>query len=170
MQQIKWFERTFQPNPTQNILPATLERLAGTPLRLIDKVSRIEEDVLIAKPADGSWSIQENVGHLLDLEILWHERLEDILNGKKYLREYDLNNGPTEQANHNTTDLEDLLVNFTIYRRQLLDGLAGLPEADLFKTALHPRLQQPLSIQALALFIADHDDHHLARITQLTRG
>lgn len=168
MPQTPWFNRTFPVNTNQNILPATLERLAGTPLRLIDKVSRLEDDVLIRKPTDGSWSIQENVGHLLDLEVLWHGRLEDILTGKEYLRSYDLNNSITEAADHNTKELEDLLVNFTIYRRQLLDALAGLEERDIFQTALHPRLQQPLSVQSLALFVADHDDHHLARITALS--
>ncbi|PHI20099.1 hypothetical protein CEQ90_09090 [Lewinellaceae bacterium SD302] len=169
MQTTPWFNRRFN-YPDENIIAPTLERLAGTPLRLIDKVSRVEDQLLIRRPTPDKWSIQEQVGHLLDLESLWQGRIDDILNGAEYLRSYDLSNGPTEAANHNAAELEDLLVNFTISRRQTLDVLAGLNEHQLFSAALHPRLQQPLRTQDLALFVADHDDHHLAKITELMQG
>jgi uncharacterized damage-inducible protein DinB len=167
MQQLKWFDRAFHHGSGPHILPATLERLAGTPLRLIDKLSRLEDDELLRRPADGSWSIQENAGHLLDLEQLWQDRIEDILNGKTYLREYDLENGPTNAANHNDSELEDILINFTLMRRQTLDILAGLEDEQIYASALHPRLNQPLQLHQHALFVAEHDDHHLTRITFL---
>jgi hypothetical protein len=34
-------------------------------------------------------------------------------------------------------------------------------------SSLHPRLQQPMRLIDHALFVAEHDDHHLARITEL---
>jgi hypothetical protein len=37
------------------------------------------------------------------------------------------------------------------------------------KTALHPRLQMEIRVLDLAFFIAEHDDHHLARISELRR-
>ncbi len=164
-----WFNRRFN-YPDENIIAPTLERLAGTPLRLIDKVSRVEDAQLVRRPAPDKWSIQEQVGHLLDLESLWQGRIDGILNGEEYLRSYDLNNGPTEAANHNAAELEDLLVNFTIARRQTLDVLAGLEDHQLFTAALHPRLKQALRVQDLVIFVADHDDHHLAKITELMQG
>lgn len=168
MRQIPWFERRFEYASTeQNILPATLERLAGTPLRLIDKLSRIPEELLTRVPADGSWTIQENAGHLVDLEILWQGRIEDILSEAEYLREYDLDNGPTKAANHNAAELEDLLINFTLARRQTVEMLAGASEDQLFATAMHPRLRKPFRLMDHSLFVADHDDHHLARITAI---
>jgi hypothetical protein len=36
-------------------------------------------------------------------------------------------------------------------------------------SALHPRLKTPMRIIDLFLFVAEHDDHHLARITELAR-
>jgi hypothetical protein len=36
-------------------------------------------------------------------------------------------------------------------------------------TALHPRLNQPMRVIDMAFFTAEHDDHHLARMTELAR-
>jgi hypothetical protein len=37
------------------------------------------------------------------------------------------------------------------------------------RTALHPRLGTPMRLLDHVLFIAEHDDHHLARISWLLR-
>jgi hypothetical protein len=37
------------------------------------------------------------------------------------------------------------------------------------RTALHPRLKMKIRVIDLAFFIAEHDDHHLARISELIR-
>ena len=36
-------------------------------------------------------------------------------------------------------------------------------------TARHPRLKKEMRVLDLAFFIAEHDDHHLARISELIR-
>jgi uncharacterized damage-inducible protein DinB len=38
------------------------------------------------------------------------------------------------------------------------------------RSALHPRLGMPMRLVDLMLFVAEHDDHHLASITELARG
>ncbi len=47
--------------------------------------------------------------------------------------------------------------------------LDELEEELIFKSALHPRLKTPMRTIDLFLFVADHDDHHLARITELVK-
>ena len=49
----------------------------------------------------------------------------------------------------------------------MLEKLIELNEEDVYKTALHPRLEQPMRTMDLFLFVAEHDDHHLARITAI---
>jgi hypothetical protein len=44
-----------------------------------------------------------------------------------------------------------------------------LTDEDLDKSSLHPRLMKPMKIIDLAFFVAEHDDHHLAQITFLTK-
>ena len=39
----------------------------------------------------------------------------------------------------------------------------------LERTALHPRLEKPMTVVDLFFFVAEHDDHHLAQISELLR-
>ena len=168
MQQVNWFDRDFTFKPQQNLLPSILERLMGTPVRLEEKLAGIAAD-LQAQRVDATWSIKENAGHLTDLEPLWQGRIEDVLTGKTELRPTDLQNGGTFLANHNATPTHELLAAFRQARAHTVRQLAALDEADAFKSALHPRLKTPMRVLDLALFVAEHDDHHLARINELVR-
>jgi len=166
MKQIKWFDRTFEFSFEQNIFPSIVERLEGTSVRICHKLNNIPKEHLTGR-IDNTWSIQENVGHLLDLEPLWHGRLEDILNNKEYLRSADLENRKTHLAAHNEEDIDVLLEKFLQQRKITLDSLVNITEDQVYKHALHPRLKTPMRTMDLFLFVAEHDDHHLARISEL---
>lgn len=166
MGQIKWFERKFDFSFEQNIFPSIIERMKGTPMRLTSAIKEIPLDMLEAK-LDDKWSIKENIGHLIDLEPLWQGRLEDILNNEKYLRPTDLDNKQTDFAQHNSKDINDLLFNFEQIRNTTLEKLSGLSDEGIYKMALHPRLEKPMRTMDLFLFVAEHDDHHLSRITEI---
>jgi len=168
MKQVKWFDRTFNFEATQNIFPSIFERLSGTPLRLTEKIKSIPPAILTQR-VNNTWSIKENIGHLTDLEPLWQGRLEDIQNGLMELRPTDLQNTRTNLANHNETPIEQLLRDFSTIRQQTITQLEQIDEATVFKSALHPRLKTPMRTMDLFLFVAEHDDHHLARITELVK-
>lgn len=169
MSQVKWFDRKFDFSHSENIMPSVLERLEGTPIRLEAKLKHIDPTLYKLKP-EGKWSILEHVGHLSDLEPLWQGRLEDILNGSKELRPTDLDNRKTTEANHNAKSVEELLRTFENLRHVTLSKLVALNDDDIFKSALHPRLKTPMRTLDLFLFVADHDDHHLASITALGKS
>ena len=166
MEQIKWFERKFDFSFEQNIFPSIIERLDGTAIRLQSKVQQMSSDLLEIK-LDQRWSIKENIGHLIDLEPIWQERLVDILENKKYLRSVDLENKKTDLARHNEKEISELLSEFHNSRNMTLNDLSKINEKEIFKSALHPRLEKPMRTMDLFLFVAEHDDHHLARITKI---
>ena len=56
---------------------------------------------------------------------------------------------------------------FPVERGRLVASLESLGPNDVIRGSLHPRLQKPMRILDLAYFVAEHDDHHLAWITQL---
>lgn len=168
MQQVKWFERKFSFDIKENIFPSIIERLAGTPARLEEKIKNIYDDIL-NKRIDNSWSIKENIGHLTDVEPLWQGRLNDLINGRQELRPADLQNTITNSAGHNEMPVDSLLYSFRKARQQTIALLEPLDETIIFKTALHPRLKTPMRTMDHFLFVADHDDHHLARITELIK-
>jgi len=166
MKQINWFERKFDFSTEQNIFPSIIERLIGTPIRLENKIATITDSISGKKPGS-KWSIKENIGHLIDLEPLWQGRLEDIRNGKEVLREADLENTKTHEADHNSGSTQELVHQFKVLRKQTIEELSTLEEVDVFKYALHPRLKTPMRTMDLFLFVAEHDDHHLAEISRL---
>ena len=168
MKQGKWFDRSFNFENNQNIFPSILERLSGTPIRIEEKAKGLSENILTFS-LDNTWTIKENIGHLIDLEPLWQGRLDDIINGQIELRPTDLQNTKTHLADYNTAWLQELLSEFRKIREQTIKTLQSINEETVFKSALHPRLRTPMRTMDLFLFVAEHDDHHLARITELIK-
>jgi uncharacterized damage-inducible protein DinB len=162
----RWFDRKFELGLRAEAAPELLERLRRTPERLAGAVHGLPPEVLTRQPG-GKWSIQENAGHLLDLEPLWDERLDDYDSGATELHPADLENRKTHQAAHNDRPISDILAGFSAARRRIIERLARMSPAELARTALHPRLRQPMSVVDLCFFVAEHDDHHLRTIDEL---
>jgi uncharacterized damage-inducible protein DinB len=161
-----WFERVFPTGLPAHLLPVIVERLRGTPARLADRLAGVPHEALIHR-GGGPWSIQENVGHLLDLEPLWQHRVGDLAQGRGQLAEADLTNRRTHEANHNAAALGGLLTAFRTARGALVRQLETFPDDGMAFTAMHPRLKASMSVVDLAYFVAEHDDYHLARISEL---
>lgn len=162
----KWFERKFDVQGDNLSFPGIMERLKGTPWRLHGILPAVPGEIL-DKRIEGSWSIKENIGHLLDLESLWLERARNYIDGVEILAEADLSNEKTHRAGHNNTPVMELIDAFTRQRMLLVNAFEFLRTNHPERTALHPRLKTPMRPVDLAYFIAEHDDHHLARITEI---
>ena len=134
---VPWFERVFTFDAPQGIFPNVIERLRGTPSRLEERLRPLPRLVLTRKTA-GTWSIQENAGHLFDLEPLWAGRVDDFIAGSELLRAADLTNRKTHQAGHNDSSVEKILSGFRTARMELVRRLDGLDPASFTRTALHP--------------------------------
>jgi uncharacterized damage-inducible protein DinB len=165
-EQPAWFERRFRFEFPVSVYPALRVRLRGTPARLEELTSGLAVDALTRQP-DGTWSIQENAGHLLDLEPLWSARIDDFIAGRETLSAADLTNRKTHAARHNERPLAEILRAFREARLALVARLQGADPALFASTALHPRLQTPMRLVDHLFFVAEHDDHHLARIAEL---
>lgn len=161
-----WLERQFKFDLPNSLFPNVLERLRGTPARLEERVKGLPRSGL-TKREDDRWSIQENVGHLADLEPLWIGRVEEMIKGEPVLTPADMSNRQTEDSGHNSRSIAELLVHFRETRMLLVGLLVGAAPEDLTRTALHERLGAQMRLIDLAWFIAEHDDHHLATITEL---
>lgn len=161
-----WFERRFDFSFPVELRPNIFVRLLGTPARLEEMLSGASRETLMGKP-QGKWSAQEHAGHLLDLEPLWLARVEDYINGADQLTVADLQNRKTDEASHNFWPPEQILADFRSARRKLMRRLGQL-DAVLFSRAIpHPRLKTPMRLVDHLYFVAEHDDHHLARIWEL---
>jgi len=145
-----WFERKFEFSFPVELLPILCARLRGTPARLEEVLRGRSHTILIGKAQVGKaqvkWSAQENAGHLLDLEPLWLARVGDYVAASDQLTAADLKNRKTDEADHNARPLEQILNEFRAARERLLKRVDHL------------------------YFVAEHDDHHLARIWELVNA
>ncbi len=164
-----WLERRFETRLPASAFPTVLERLRGTPARVEDRVGYVAPPALVARSGQ-SWSIQENIGHLLMVEDLWAARLDDFEAGRPELRAARFESWRVGEARFNDRPMADVCARFRRARETLVQRLEGLEGSVMTVVARHPRLNQPMRVVDLMLFIAEHDDHHLARITELIRA
>jgi len=165
---LEWIKRQFSFELPLGMYGNVVERVRGTPARLEDLTRGLSVEILTRRDGD-NWSIQEQAGHLLDLERLGMDRLDDFEAGRDLLTAADMSNQKTHEANHNANSIEKILSTFRNERMTFVTRLDSYDEAFVTRTALHPRLNQKIRVIDLVFFIAEHDDHHLARISELKR-
>jgi uncharacterized damage-inducible protein DinB len=165
---IKWPQRSFCFDFPVDVYPELIERLRGTPARVEDRLRSFPTGLLTRR--DGAaWSIQENAGHLVDTEDLFTGRLDDYDAGRATLRAADMTNRKTFDVRHNDRPLEAILQDFRRERGALVARLERLAPDQFARTAQHPRLNKPMRVVDMMFFHAEHDDYHLARMTELAR-
>jgi hypothetical protein len=166
---IKWTERKFDFTFPTGIYPEIIERLRGAPVRLEEHCRAVSTANLTAQ-VDGRWSIQENAGHLLDLEGLVQQRLDEYLASANTLHAADMSNRKTYDAHHNHVPIETILSSFREQRTTTVDRLDAF-DAEVFgRVAVHPRLNVKMRLVDMLFFQAEHDDYHLTRICELRRS
>lgn len=168
IERLDWFERRFSFDLPVWMYPNVLERLRGTPARLEDRLLDLPRELLVRRDGD-KWSMQEHAGHLLDLEPLEIQRLGDYAARRRTLTPADPQNRKTYEALHNSKEIGEILSAFRRERMEFVRRLESLDAEFLQRSAIHPRLQIPMRVIDLAFFKAEHDDHHLARISALIR-
>jgi len=164
----RWVDRKFEFTMPVTLFPVVLERLRGAPARMEDKVRNVPAEILTRRDGD-RWSAQEHAGHLLDLDELHAGRLEDFSAGAKVLRAWDVTNRKTFDADYNARPIGEIVSAFREGRGAFVKRLEEWKDEEVAQTAIHPRLQQPMRVIDMAFFVAEHDDHHLAVMSELLR-
>jgi uncharacterized damage-inducible protein DinB len=165
---VPWTSRSFSFDFPADLYPEMLERLRGTPARAEETARSVPPDLLTRRDGE-TWSIQENLGHLADVEALFAGRLDDYEAGVETLRPADMTNRQTHESDHNARPIAWVLSDLRDRRQRLVDRLEALEPSDFARQAHHPRLDQPMRLVDMMLFQAEHDDYHFARIRQLIR-
>jgi hypothetical protein len=168
MPQVSWSDRRFEFDFPAELYPEMIERVRGTPARVEDRANALSESVLTRR--DGHrWSIQENIGHLLDLEELFSERVDDYDANHSTLLAADMTNRKTHEARHNDQPIQTILSDFRSARIGLVERLERKDSEYFARVALHPRLNKHMRVVDMLYFQSEHDDYHLARISELIR-
>lgn len=165
---VAWFERTFRFDFSARLYPEILERFRGTPARVGELIAPLSNTVLTRRD-DQPWSIQENIGHLADLDELFLGRLDDFDAGLPQLRAADVTNRKTHEAGYNLRPSAEVVGGFRRLRAEAMRRLEEVALAQFERVAIHPRLKQPMRLVDMVYFQCEHDDYHVARIRELMR-
>lgn len=168
MARIKWIERSFTFNYPVELYPEIIERVRGASARLDEYLNSAPAEVLTRRD-NAHWSIQENAGHLFDLDALTLERIEQYVAGVTVLHAADITNKATSEANYNNVSAAEISRLFRERRLQVVNRLDSL-DAEMFaRSAIHPRLNIPMRLVDFVFFEAEHDDYHFTRINELLK-
>lgn len=165
---IKWTDRTFTFDFPAGIYPEMIERIRGTPARLEEHLASLPKE-LSTRRLENRWSMQENAGHLLDLESLVQQRINEYHANQPELHAADMSNRKTYEAHHNDVELKTILEAFRKARWQTVAQLMELDAEAFARSALHPRLKKQMRLVDMLFFQAEHDDYHLARISEIKK-
>jgi uncharacterized damage-inducible protein DinB len=169
MTRLRWFDRSFDFAFPPDVYPEIIERLRGTPARLAERTMHLAEAVQTRR-VQQRWSIRENVGHIADLdEGVFLSRVYAFRDNAAMLPVADLTNATTTSANHNAQTMQEVLARARRARERLVAELEALDAEDFARGSVHPRLLVPMRLVDMMFFVAEHDDHHLATITELAR-
>jgi hypothetical protein len=158
---LPWFERNLEFGKPAEMLPFYLERLAGTIPRIEAKVKNIDNEILSEK-FNGKWSIKQHIGHLAEVDEVANKRLDEIIAGIS-----PLSSAVFEPQNYNPWPIAKVLEFFITTRLKNIEKYKSLKDSDLLKDSLHPRLKVNMTPVDLAWFDAEHDDHHLVKISEI---
>jgi hypothetical protein len=161
MKRLDWFERKFVFGIQKEMLPFFLERLEGTIYRIEHKVKGVSESVLSEKYND-KWSVKQNIGHLAEVDTVGNKRIDEMLAGVAVLSP-----AVFEPKDYNPWPIEKVVAFFIESRLSNIRKYRTLSDLHLAKGSLHPRLKVTMTPVDLAFFDAEHDDHHLLKISDI---
>jgi hypothetical protein len=161
MKKLQWFERSFNFGSPKAMLPFYLERLQGTVVRIEKKVKGIPEEIL-SNRLDNKWSVKENIGHLGEVDEIANKRISEIISGVS-----PMSPAVFEPQPYHEWPIRQVIEYFQKNRINNIERYRQLTADELDKSSVHPRLKVSMTPVDLALFDAEHDDHHLVRINEI---
>ncbi|MFH1998563.1 MAG: DinB family protein [Planctomycetota bacterium] len=162
----KWRDKKFDFSFPVEEYPKWIDRLRNSPGRMDALIRSLPKKVLTRRDGE-SWSIQENAGHLADTEELFIARIEDFRNKAETLAPAEMSGQKTFKSRHNENDVETVLAAFKKERATFMEAVDALPPEVFGWSAMHPRLQKPMRLCDMLLFMTEHDDYHMEQIKKL---
>lgn len=156
---VVWADQKFDFPTSPSEMEAQLLHLSTFPSQLSITLESIPHDKFTVRH-DEKWSIQEHLGHLLDLEELPSVRVQEILEEQPILSPADMTNRKTWERNYNEENMYDLCERFMARRAELVEQFRSVPEDQLLNRGFHLRLGRHMSILDLAYFHCQHDRYH----------
>lgn len=141
--------------------------LGSTPDQVRQLVAGLSEQQLRFRPSPEEWSIKEVMAHLRDTTDLAQYRLRRILTEDNPLLPAFEPDKTARERNYMENPADQILPAFQERRRQLLEALRGLREADWQRTGVREGLGQ-MTLSEVVERMAEHDLNHLEQMRRVS--
>jgi hypothetical protein len=146
-----------------------LEAAEKSPKQVAAAVSGLPDKTLRYKPAPDKWCIQEILGHLADVEILYAYRLRQMLADKKpVIAPVDVDDW-ARNLGYMETHPAELIALYGLNRHANVQLLRRLKPGGLEKSAFHPELKKDVTVAEYVEKLGTHGANHLERIERLKK-
>ena len=143
---------------------AHIAKLSAFSARLQAFVAPLTDTQLRFRPQDKEWSILENIGHLIDIDRLYVERVDLILSSE---RPQFAPFNPDEQVsagNYQTMSLAELMATYSELRQATVAGLSTIAPDELTRVGIHARFGE-ITVARLVEILANHDEVHYTQMS-----
>jgi hypothetical protein len=155
---------------TEGELKKHIEAAEKSPKEIAAAVSGLAPPVLRYKPAPGKWSIQEILGHLADVEIIYAHRLRQMLADKEPVISPIDQDAWARHLGYLETPAPELVALYGLNRHHNVRLLKRLKPEDLARTAFHPEIQGNVTVADLVGRMSAHGANHLEQIERLKKA
>lgn len=137
------------------------------PKKLAAAVSGLPANVLRFKPSPNKWSIQEILGHLADIEIVYGYRIRQMIADEKpVIAPIDQDDWAAHLGYLEAAPAE-LVAQYSLNRHHNLRLLRRLKPEDLARSAYHPEIKANVNLEDMVARLAKHDANHIGQIERL---
>jgi hypothetical protein len=161
-----WAERQLSFGKGLEELPVMLERVKGTTARLRNLTSHVPRERLLLRPY-GQWSVVDHIGHLIYLQDRSEEHVDDFVSRRNELCQIDLSDQASILDLHRRQELGDLIEEFRLKRDYFVRRIQDMDPGALRHQALNRCRGVRMTIVDTILYVAEHDDHHLASMRNI---
>ncbi len=149
--------------PDSNEVDALIERLAAAPGKFAELLSRLEDADSLAAGSEDEWTPAQVMAHVRAANDILEPRIYQILvRDATPLIGFDERRW-LEVARYGSLPVTDLLHTMMLKRKELVHALRGLGPEDWERKGTH-EVRGPMSVQEIAVQIAEHEDEHIAQI------
>ncbi len=147
---------------TEEPINTQLDRLAGFPAELQQRLQGLSDEALRFRPTPESWSIVEILGHLTDVDAVWPARVRQMLAAENptLVR---VDNDLVRQRDYQHKQVGTLLTTLAERRAEFVALMRSLRPAQLARTGIHPT-RGPITVAGAIAALADHDRQHREQI------
>ena len=161
-----WSERRLDYGRDDLELPILVERLRGTPSRVLE-LFRGRPVERLTMHLHGRWCALEHVAHLIELQDHFERRLDDLCALRPEVGVIDLTGQEVRLRAQCRRSPGDVLEEFRLKRMAFVERVQELEAPVHRHVARHPCEGRPYRTVDMLHWIAEHDDHHLASIRSL---